>query len=96
VALDHVEIKALCDAFRWNVEVAYLGGHSQGDVNFVKIPETSYPGSKPVVLLYRCVFSTPALGIMRLSGIQSRALRHLIEIKIPTRSRIPPCAHCAQ
>ncbi|KAJ3572782.1 hypothetical protein NP233_g2852 [Leucocoprinus birnbaumii] len=50
---DHVEIKALCDAFRWNVEVAYLGGQSKDEVNFVKIPESPYPGSKPVVLLYR-------------------------------------------
>lgn len=53
--IDHVEIKALCDAFQWNVEVAYLGGQSKDDVNFVKIPDTPYPGFKPVVLLYRYV-----------------------------------------
>ncbi len=52
-SIDHVEIKALCDAFRWNVEVAYLGGQSKEAVSFVKIPDTPYPGFKPVVLLYR-------------------------------------------
>lgn len=45
---------ALCDAFRWNVEVAYLGGQSKDEVNFVKIPDTPHPGFEPVVLLYRC------------------------------------------
>lgn len=50
---DHVEIKALCDAFRWNVKVAYLNGQSKNEVNFVKIPETSYPSFEPVTLLYR-------------------------------------------
>ncbi|KAF9445974.1 cysteine proteinase [Macrolepiota fuliginosa MF-IS2] len=50
---DHVEIKALCDALRWNVQVAYLGGQSKDEVNFVKIPDTPYPGFDPVVLLYR-------------------------------------------
>ncbi|EKM76212.1 hypothetical protein AGABI1DRAFT_115956 [Agaricus bisporus var. burnettii JB137-S8] len=50
---DHVEIMALCDAFRWNVEVAYLGGHSKDAINFVKIPDAPYPGFDPVFLLYR-------------------------------------------
>lgn len=59
VSSDHVEIKALCDAFRWNVEVAYLGGQSKNEVNFVKIPETSYPSFEPVTLLYR--YEYPAL-----------------------------------
>lgn len=54
---DHVEIKALCDAFRWNVKVAYLNGQSKNEVNFVKIPETSYPSFEPVTLLYRYEYS---------------------------------------
>jgi ubiquitin thioesterase protein OTUB1 len=52
--LDHVQVTAISEALKVNVEIAYLDGRSKdGNVEFVKFNKAINPSETPLTLIYR-------------------------------------------
>lgn len=52
--LDHVQVTAISEALKVNVEIAYLDGRNKdGTVEFVKFNKAINPNEAPLTLIYR-------------------------------------------
>ena len=51
---DHVQVTAISEALKLNMEIAYLDGHSKdGNVKFVQVNKAINPNEAPLTLIYR-------------------------------------------